>query len=134
MDWVLFFLSAFGIILFLMVFIPGILAFFSLRQTLCSLIAWIAVLAFSELGLTKLVVLSDALFSDSDKKILIPLYGLVVCYSLSWMVMHFILPKTLFSKVSKKGKVVVGIITLLVIASLIVFFCYSYYSPRWAMG
>ena len=115
-----FFITIFAIAFWLMAFIPGVVAFFSLRHAIFSFIALIVTQVVTTFVspingffcLQREVNLSDGLLTIS---------GMAICYSSSWIAMHFVLPKTLLSNVSRKIRVIVGT-TLLVTVSL--FFSY----------
>ena len=116
-----FYLKVFALLILLMVFAPGLAAFFSLRHTICSFIALLVTLA-----VTILVLHGSGAVLDGNalSAMLTILYSIAICYPLCWLIMHFVLSKTLLSNVSKKARGITGI-TLLVIAFLVVFYCLS---------
>ena len=116
MDWLSFLVNVFMIVFRLTMLIPGIVAFFSLRHALCSLIAWIVVF---QLGIFIIFTQINLPSSISFQELLITCFSLVICYLLLWAVIHFVLPKTFLSKISKKVRVVIGIILLVIISFLI---------------
>ena len=119
MDWPLFFVKTIWMLFELTVFIPGIVTFFSLRHAICSCVALIAMIVGS--APVGFLYKGGNLWPENDAvAILTILCSMVACYSLSWVTMHFVLPKTLLSQVSKKVRWIVGA-ALSVTASLFIF-------------
>ena len=116
-----FYLKVFALLILLMVFVPGLAAFFSLRHTLCSFIALLVTTA-----VTILVLHGSGAVLDGNalSAMLTILCSMAICYPVCWLVMHFVLPKTLLSNVSKKARWITGI-TLLAAGFLVVLYCLS---------
>ena len=119
MELVKYLLDAMGPILLLMPFVPGFIAFLSIRQGICSFVGVIAALAVTR---WIRVTYRNGVAYDPDSllDVLTIFCSMTVCFTLCWVVMHFVLPKTLLSNVSERGKAVVSIITLFVVGVLMV--------------
>ena len=115
-----FFITIFAMASWLMILIPGVVAFFSLRHAIFSFVALIVVTAVTTFVLPIngfFCLQREANLSDG----LLTISGMTICYLSSWVAMYFILPKTLLSNVSRKVRGIVGT-AMLVAVSL--FFSY----------
>ena len=118
-DWVKPLLDTIAVIIFAIVFAPGLVAFLSIRHAICSFIA--VIVAWVVTKLISITYRNGAGFDPySLPDMLTVFFSMTVCFTFCWAVMHFVLPKTFLSNVSKKVRGVVGVATLLVIGALMV--------------
>ena len=114
MDWALFFANVSTVIAVLMFFVPGVVAFFSLRHAAFSFVAHIVAIAVAVSAMRIIEALTGTVLNlNTFQLVLMTYFGMAIVYSFSWAGMHFALPKALLSDVSKKVRVVVSAIALL---------------------
>ena len=95
-------------------FLPGVVAFFSLRQAACAIISLIVGLLALALAFTVVPHIIEKSYFSIDLK---HIYFAII-YISSWGAAHFILPKSFCANASRQARGVIGVFLLL--ASLII--------------